>query len=82
MGQVYLFGEEMGGREMKTTNKYWENQSGVHDPTATEVIKNESRRDKEIHDTINQVKNILIEKDLELVARIQIKDKLSKRIYR
>ena len=43
---------ESGGQ----MDRYWENQSGVYDPTATEVIKNESKRNKEIHDTINQIK--------------------------
>ena len=42
-------------------NRYWENQSGIYDPTATEVIENESKRNKEIHDTISQIKNILID---------------------
>lgn len=63
-------------------DKYWVNQSGAYDPTVAEVIKNELKRDKEVHDTINQIKNILGDKNLELVARIQIKDKLNKRIYR
>ena len=63
-------------------DRYWENQSGIYDPTATEVIKNESKRNKEIYDTINQIKNILKEKDLILIERIVIKDKRTKKIYR
>ncbi|GMG96830.1 hypothetical protein [Tepidimicrobium xylanilyticum] len=63
-------------------DRYWENQSGVYDPTVTEIIKNESKRNKEIHDTINQIKNILKEKDLILIERIVIKDKRTKKIYR
>ncbi|MDR7870324.1 MAG: hypothetical protein RIN55_05660 [Tissierellaceae bacterium] len=62
--------------------RYWENQSGVYDPTAKEVIDNEFKRSKEIHDTINQVKNILKDKNLVLVERIIIQDKLTKRIWR
>ncbi len=62
--------------------RYWENQSGYYDPTATEVIKNETKRSKEIHDTINQVKNILKDKGLVLVERMVIKDKLTKKIYK
>lgn len=62
--------------------RYWENQSGVHDPVAKEVIDNESRRNKEIHDTINQVKNIIKAKDLVLLERIVIKDKLTNRVWR
>lgn len=62
--------------------RYWENQSGYYDPVATEVIDNETKRNKEIHDTINQVKNILADKDLVLVERMVIKDKLTKKIYK
>lgn len=62
--------------------RYWENQSGVYDPVAKEVIDNETKRNKEIHDTINQVKNLLADKDLVLVERIVIKDKLTKKIYK
>jgi len=63
-------------------NRYWENQSGIYDPTAAEVIKNESKRNKEIHDTINQIKNILKDKDLILIERIAIKDKQTKKVYK
>lgn len=62
--------------------RYWENQSGVYDPTATEVIRNESRRNKEVHDTIKEVKNILADADLILVERMIIKDKLNDKIWR
>ncbi|HHV37876.1 MAG TPA: hypothetical protein GXX70_00075 [Tepidimicrobium sp.] len=60
----------------------WENGSGCHDPTATTVIENESKRNKEIHDTINEIKNILKDKDLVLIERIKLKDKRTKKIYR
>lgn len=63
-------------------DRYWENQSGYYVPVAKEVIENESKRNKEIHDTINQIKNILKEKDLVLIERIAIKDKRTKKIYR
>lgn len=63
-------------------NRYWENQSGCYDPVAKEVIENESKRNKEIHDTINQIKNILKDKDLILIERIAIKDKRTKKVYR
>ena len=61
-------------------DRYWENQSGYYDPTATEVIKNESKRNKEIHDTINEIKNILKDKVIILAERIVIKDKRSKKV--
>lgn len=63
-------------------NRYWENQSGYYDPVVKEVIDNESKRNKEIHDTINEIKNILKNKDLILIERIVIKDKRTKKIYR
>lgn len=63
-------------------DRYWENGSGYYDPTATEVIENESKRNKEIHDTIQEIKNILKNKDLILIERIVIKDKRTKKIYR
>ena len=63
-------------------NRYWENQSGYYDPTATDVIKNESKRNKEIYDTINEIKNILKDNDLVLIERMVIKDKRTKKIYR
>ena len=61
-------------------NRYWENQSGYYDPT--EVIKNETKRNKEIHDTIREIKNLLKDRDLVLAERIVIKDKITKKIYR
>lgn len=63
-------------------NRYWENQSGYYDPTATEVIENEFKRNKEIHDTINQIKNILKDRDLKLVKRIELQDKTNGRVYK
>lgn len=63
-------------------NRYWENQSGCYNPMPKRVIDNESKRNKEIHDTINQIKNMLKEKDLVLIERIAIKDKRTKKIYR
>jgi len=63
-------------------DRYWENQSGYYDPVVKEVIDNESKRNKEIHDTINEIKNILKDKDLILVERMVIKDKRTKKVYR
>lgn len=60
----------------------WENQSGVYDPTAWAAIKNESKRNKEVHDIINLIKNILNDRDLILVERMIIKDKQTKKIYK
>ena len=67
---------------MKRDDRYWENGSGYYDPVAKEAIDNESKRNKEIHDTINQVKTLLKDKDLILVERIKLKDKRTKKIYR
>lgn len=64
-------------------NRYWENQSGIYDPTATEVIEKENKaRNKQIHDTIQEIKNLLKDKDLALIERIVIKDKRTKKVYR
>lgn len=64
-------------------NRYWENGSGCYDPTATKVIEKENKaRNKEIHDTIQEIKNILKDKDLALIERIAIKDKRTKKVYR
>ena len=63
-------------------NRYWENQSGCYDPTATEVIDNESKRNKEVHDTIQEIKNILKDRDLKLVKRIELQDKTNGRVYK
>ena len=62
--------------------RYWENQSGYYDPVVKEVIDNESKRNKEVHDTIQEIKNILKEKDLVLIERIKLKDKRTKKTYR
>ncbi len=63
-------------------SRYWENQSGYYDPTVKTVIENESKRNKEVHDTINEIKNILKDRDLVLVERMILKDKLTKKIYK
>lgn len=67
--------------------KYWMNESGYHDPTLAKVIENENSREhrarnKQVHDTIQEIKNILQDRDLELLERIQLKDKATKKVYR
>lgn len=66
--------------------KYWENGSGYYDPTAKEAMENETReeraRNKQVHDTVREIKNILKIRDLELVDRIVIKDKTTNKEYR
>lgn len=68
-------------------NRYWENGSGIYDPTLKKVIDNEKKanerkRNKEVHDTINQIKNILASKNLKLLKRIELKDEISGKIYK
>lgn len=64
-------------------NKYWENGSGYYDSTAKKAIDNESKsRNKLVHDSILEIKNILRDRDLILVERIVIKDKKTKKIWR
>jgi len=68
-------------------DRYWENGSGIYDPVAKEAIEREKgtntkMRNKEIHDTINQIKNILASKNLKLLNRMELKDELSGKIYK
>lgn len=67
--------------------KYWKNGSGYYDPTATKAIEKETRketkaRNKEVHDTIQEIKNLLEDRDMELVERIVIKDKRTNKKYK
>lgn len=64
-------------------DRYWENGSGYYDSVAKETIEKENKaRNKEVHDTINQIKNILKDKDLVLIERMDIKDKRTNKIWR
>lgn len=63
-------------------SRYWENKSGYYDPVAKQVIDKESARNKEIRDTISEVKYILRDRDLILLERIILKDKRTEKIYR
>jgi len=63
-------------------NRYWENGSGYYDPTAKEAIDNECKRNKQIHDTIREIKNILKDRDLKLAERIIIEDVESGKVYK
>lgn len=67
--------------------KYWINGLGYYDPTVARAIENENSkeraaRNKQVHDTIRQIKNILESKDLQLLDRIQVKDRKTKKEYR
>lgn len=62
-------------------DRYWENASGYYDPTAKEAIDNESKRNKQVHDTIQEIKNILKDRNLELLERIKIRDIETKKKY-
>lgn len=69
--------------------RYFENGSGYSDPTLTRVIENENReeknyraRKKEVHDTINEIKNILSEREMKLYGRIEIEDLLTREVYK
>lgn len=67
--------------------RYWENGSGCYDPTAAKTIEKEIKkeskaRSKQVHDTIQEIKNMLKNRDLELVGRIVIKDKKTNKKYK
>lgn len=73
-------------------NRYWENQSGIYDPTVKQIIEKENKREKrnrlvrkrnkEVHDIIQEIKNMLKDKDLILVERIKLEDKKTGKVYR
>ncbi|SJZ38205.1 hypothetical protein [Garciella nitratireducens] len=75
-------------------DKYWRNQEGYYDPTLAKVIEKENhalrtqklalerKRNKEVYKTIKKIKSILESKDLELIERITLRDKRTKKEYR
>lgn len=71
-------------------DRYWENASGCYDPTLAKVIEKENSiekaykkaRKKQVHDTIKEIKNILKDRDLELVGRIELKDIRTNKKYK
>ena len=75
-------------------DKYWRNQEGYHDPTLAQVIEKENhverakklaierKRNKEVYKTIKKIKSILESKDLELIERITLRDKRTKKEYK
>lgn len=67
-------------------DKYWLNGIGYKDPTLAKVIEQENisekARNKQVHDTIGEIKNILRSRDMELLGRLEIRDKLNKQEYR
>lgn len=77
---------------MNKQDRYWENQSGIHDPIAKAIIEKENKREKrnrlvrkrnkEVHDIIQEIKNMLKDKDLILVERIKLEDKKTGKVYR
>ena len=71
-------------------DRYWKNASGCYDPTLAKVIKKENSvekadkkaRKKQVHDTIQEIKNILNDRDLELIGRIKLKDIRTNKKYK
>lgn len=71
-------------------NRYWKNASGYYDPTLAKVIEKENSiekadkkaRKKQVHDTIQEIKNILKDRDLELIGRIKLKDIRTNKKYK
>lgn len=62
------------------------NGSGYHDPTMGEALKSilsqEKSRDKQVHQAITIVKNLLNLWGMSVENRIHIKDKKTGKIYR
>lgn len=71
-------------------NRYWKNASEYYDPTLAKVIEKENSiekadkkaRKKQVHDTIQEIKNILKDRDLELIGRIKLKDIRTNKKYK
>lgn len=75
-------------------DKYWMNKEGYYDPTVTQVIEKENhaerakklalerKRDKEVYKTIREIKKVLESKNFELVGRIALRDKRTRKEYR
>lgn len=71
-------------------DRYWKNASGYSDPTLAKVIEKENSiekayekaRKKQVHDTIQEIKNILKDRDLELIGRIELKDIRTNKKYK
>jgi hypothetical protein len=71
---------------MGNNGKPWLNNSGVPDPTAHNAIKNvtaeEVKIDRAARLTINVIKGVLELAGFELVGRIQIKHKKSRKVFK
>ena len=71
---------------MGKSEKPWLNGSGLPDPTAYKAIKNiaaeEERIDRAARLTVNVIKGILELAGFELVGRIQIRHKKSKKEFK
>ena len=67
-------------------NKPWQNGSGYSDFTAYNAIKNVSAEEQEIDRAarlvVNTIKNVLEIAGFELVGRIQIKHKKSRKVFK
>ena len=71
----------------KPMDKYWKNGSGCYDPTAARAIEQMTKRErkarnKEVHDTIMEIKNILSSRGMETIGRLEIRDKITGKEYK
>lgn len=74
--------------------RYWVNGSGYYDPVVATVIEKETRtekamckarehaREKQVHDTVMEIKNILKSRGMELGERVVIKDRETGKIHK
>ena len=67
----------------RKSNPYF-NHEGYPDPTAYHAIKAAMKEDSssELHDLVNDIKDIVAQSDFEIVGRIKFKDKRSGKIYK
>lgn len=71
---------------MPNNDKPWLNASGCPDPTAHKAIKNitaeEAKAERAARLTVNVIKGVLELAGFELVGRIQIKHKKTKKVFK
>ena len=58
------------------------NHEGYADPTAYHGIKNVTKEEKEVHDLVQCIRNVVNLTDFEIVGRVELRNKKSGRIFK
>lgn len=61
---------------------YWRNGSGYADPTPAKVMRKEMDRNKEVRNTIKEIKSLCKSRNLKVLNRMIIKDEESGKVYK